>query len=294
MPLKSKLFTEDLKVRARLEACLVSDPAHVFQGHRGDHVGRIQRALIVLGAGVIDQSELLSMHYGRTTAGTVEQYKQNYKPPIINWSYQKTADDIVGKMTIARLDDDMYHFENRPEPKPAPFSIYVSLSKVGDQPHNHDSCPTTGSWIGRDGHVVHLGTPIYPKGTGRKINIWGEGETNYLGFEDYVTELGIPGPVRPLTQKDTARGLPDACASDICVRNSPINKTCQDEIRRIAMPRCRFTWKGTTNGLASVKPFLDSLGTLIEKGVTVDEDNTDENSRTGPYFVIEIVPTRSQ
>lgn len=99
MALQSELFRDD----SRLQRCLVSDPAHVTRGDVGDHVSRIQIALLRLGWGDIDQKELSSRTYGPSTAQQVLAFKQAFD--IINRSYQKTADNIVGKMTIAKLDE---------------------------------------------------------------------------------------------------------------------------------------------------------------------------------------------
>ncbi len=107
MGLTSRNFRGD----TRLEACLVSDPAHVTPGATGDHVAKIQTALIILDAAKIDSTDLQAKSYGPSTAAAVLAYKQ--KRSIINKSYQTTADNIVGKMTIASLDSDMLAFELR-------------------------------------------------------------------------------------------------------------------------------------------------------------------------------------
>lgn len=101
--LKCKLFRGD----PRLQACLVSDPAHVVPGSQGDHVGKIQQALFLLGAGVIGATEIGDKKFGPDTLRAVRAFKG---PPrnIINRSYQNTPDDIVGKMTIAALDREMF------------------------------------------------------------------------------------------------------------------------------------------------------------------------------------------
>jgi hypothetical protein len=105
MSLLSKAFRSDTK----LQACLVSDAAHVLQGAVGDHVSKIQGALMVLDGVTIDREELVGKRYGPSTAAAVLAYKQ--KRRIINPAYQTQADDIVGKMTIARLDKEMLLFE---------------------------------------------------------------------------------------------------------------------------------------------------------------------------------------
>ena len=104
MPLQSQLFKGD----AKLEAAAVSDAAHIVTGATGPHVGKIQLALIELdGAGIAQDSI-----YGPATASAVLAYKK--KRNIINRSYQSQADNIVGKMTIAALDREMFARENDP------------------------------------------------------------------------------------------------------------------------------------------------------------------------------------
>jgi hypothetical protein len=68
--LTSTLFRGDPK----LEACLVSDPAHILRGAQGEHVARIQRALMLLGAGVIAEGELTRATYGESTAAAVLRF----------------------------------------------------------------------------------------------------------------------------------------------------------------------------------------------------------------------------
>ena len=105
MPLKSELFRDD----AKLEACAVSNQAHVTPGAAGAHVSKIQTALVRLNQAVIDGTEVERQRYGSSTATAVLRYQQ--ERGIINRSYQTQADNIVGIMTIARLDSDMLEWE---------------------------------------------------------------------------------------------------------------------------------------------------------------------------------------
>jgi hypothetical protein len=105
MALRSKLFQGD----GKLEACAVQDSAHVTPGARGDHVGKIQRALVLLDEAVISANEVGQSLYGPSTAAGVLRYKQRRN--IINRSYETTADNIVGKMTIVSLDNEMVKHE---------------------------------------------------------------------------------------------------------------------------------------------------------------------------------------
>src|SRR5262249_11063814 len=97
MALQSQLFRGDPK----LEAAAVSDPAHILPGATGEHVRKIQLALIQLDGAAIDPDG----KYGTATAAAVLAYKQ--KRNIINLTYQTQADNIVGKMTMTALDKEM-------------------------------------------------------------------------------------------------------------------------------------------------------------------------------------------
>ena len=94
-----------------LAACALQDSAHITEGARGDHVARIQKTLNSL-----DNAALMADGiYGQGMVGAVLRYKQ--KRNIVNRSYQSKADNIVGKMTIAALDDEMFRKEGE-EPDP--------------------------------------------------------------------------------------------------------------------------------------------------------------------------------
>jgi len=113
MALRSNFFKGD---RA-LENCLALDSAHVVPGVLGDHVNKIQMALLVLDNTTIGRGELTSKLYGQSTAAAVLAYKN--KRRIINFSYQNQADNIVGKMTIDRLDREMLAREQRDRGRPS-------------------------------------------------------------------------------------------------------------------------------------------------------------------------------
>jgi peptidoglycan hydrolase-like protein with peptidoglycan-binding domain len=88
-----------------LNACAVHDSAHIKEGAKGDAVAKIQAALIDLDNAVIANRELSSKSYGQSTATAVLAYKRKRK--IINPAYQTQADNIVGKMTIKALDEEL-------------------------------------------------------------------------------------------------------------------------------------------------------------------------------------------
>jgi hypothetical protein len=105
MTLKSNLF----RGSRGLAACEINDSAHFTIGKQGDDVGRIQMALFAIDSLKINRQELLSKIYGQSTAAAVLAFKTKRK--IINYAYQKTPDNIVGKMTIAALDREMSVWE---------------------------------------------------------------------------------------------------------------------------------------------------------------------------------------
>jgi peptidoglycan hydrolase-like protein with peptidoglycan-binding domain len=101
MGLQSNHFRPD----AALEACLVNDSKNVKEGAVGDHVKKIQTALKILDNLTISPAELAAKRYGPSTAAAVLAFKK--KRRIINPAYQTSADNIVGKMTMAALDEEM-------------------------------------------------------------------------------------------------------------------------------------------------------------------------------------------
>ena len=260
MPLVSKLFRDDQE----LQACLVSDPHHVVPGSQGEHVGRIQKALVTLGAGTIAEDEVDAVFYGETTARTVLTFKG---PPrnILNTALgQVTPDDIVGKRTIAALDQELVAYENRPPPPVA--SIFVSFTAHGS-PHDHGSCPVDAAGV----LVTHPGTPINP-GAGRRVNIGGDGETAYLQFEDFVTDPHVVGgPPRPMTDE-----IPAGTVTDIALRSAPITPRGEGEIRRIAASEARLTIATNSIVLPKMEAAVQRLGgTVIERFSLPDPEEAD-------------------
>ena len=105
MPLHSQMFKYDEK----LQFCLIKDQSHILRGAVGDHVGRIQSALMIIDNLIIDDEEIRNKTYGPSTERAVLAYKTKRK--IINHAYQSKPDAIVGKMTINSLDCDIVKFE---------------------------------------------------------------------------------------------------------------------------------------------------------------------------------------
>ena len=113
MALRSNLFRGDPK----LEPCAVSDPAHITPGSVGDHVRKIQQALILIDGLSIDPGELASKRYGQSTAAAVLAFKR--KRNIIR--NQTQVDNIVGILTIKTLDAEMFAKEQITPPDPGPL-----------------------------------------------------------------------------------------------------------------------------------------------------------------------------
>lgn len=108
MALQSKLFSGDTK----LEAAATSDPDHILQGANGPHVTKIQQALVQLDGAKIKQDGA----YGKGTAAAVLAFKRKRK--ILN--FKGKLDDIVGKLTMARLDAEMLAREGGTPTPPFP------------------------------------------------------------------------------------------------------------------------------------------------------------------------------
>jgi hypothetical protein len=128
---------------ARLEQCLILDPAHVQEGDNGDHVTLVQGALFMLDGANISNDEQIQQSYGDSTANAVLEYKTERN--IINWVYETTPDNIVGRMTMQSLDTEMlaYEFTN--------FHLLLSFG-VPSPPRGFvisQSDPTPAAWARR-------------------------------------------------------------------------------------------------------------------------------------------------
>ncbi|WP_067846626.1 peptidoglycan-binding domain-containing protein [Nocardia lijiangensis] len=254
MGLRSMLLTSPAPDQ-QLENCLISDPAHIGEGINGvgEHVRRIQIALNEVDGAGLEVDGI----YGDDTGDAVEDYKNVRR---ILAPGQTTADRIVGKRTIGFLDDEVFEFENTMPPETG----LVSPSEAG-LPHPHSQCATPPRVVnpGPDGRAEHRGTPINPIGNAMRINIYGEGETDYLGFADFATE---PQHARSRPMTST---LVDGCASDICVRNAPLSVVTLNEIRRIAQSAlvggCRFTYSSNQELFRTPRTDILSLGTVIQQ-----------------------------
>ncbi|VFU08261.1 hypothetical protein [Methylocella tundrae] len=122
MGLRSKLFKGD----PALEACLVDNSAHINEGATGDHVSKIHSALFALDNLSVSTDDLQTCRYGQSTVAAVLAFKRKRK--IINYTYENEVDNIVGKMTIAALDEEMLRKEQQPRllPDPSTYGMKVS------------------------------------------------------------------------------------------------------------------------------------------------------------------------
>jgi hypothetical protein len=125
--LESAEFTTDVTpgIRTRLLSCLRSDPHHILPKYRGGSDGKeveaIQQALKKINATWPSEMKMPEItdkagEYGPTTVAAVRKYKE------VN-AIQRTGqplDDIVGRMTISRLDDELKNLRLRPVPPPKP------------------------------------------------------------------------------------------------------------------------------------------------------------------------------
>ncbi len=265
MPLKSDLFTKP-ETNQKLEDCLVKDSAHVTKGARGDHVGLIQQCLTILGEGVIAPDEVRFKTYGTTTARAVLAFKT--KRGIINRSYQDTPDDIVGKMTIERLDAEIDILEDLRPKEPQ----LIAADFIGHPQHDHRRCPLPSVdkeiEIAPDKTMSHFATPMNILGFGRKICIGGKFEVAYLGFEDFVPDpqqdpdMGIAF----VNGRRFTREITRNSVSDICFRSTPLDKFMKEEIRRICMMGARLTFASDSSNVISLLPYFGTLGPIIARG----------------------------
>jgi hypothetical protein len=107
----SNPLTSVLKFQPKLQACLVDDQAHIGlmtspASRQGQHVVLIKRALNAFARRFgMDELDETNPVYDEETADLVTTFKELHRPPILNFAHQ--IDAIVGKKTIAALDDEL-------------------------------------------------------------------------------------------------------------------------------------------------------------------------------------------
>jgi hypothetical protein len=184
MALKSFLFAGN----KALEQCAVSDPHHILRGARGVHVGKVQAALESLDGAEIARGEWIDKTYGPTTQAAVLAYKKKRK--IINRSYQTAEDSIVGKMTIASMDDELVEAEKSVDrkqqadkcttpigPRRGATSAFAARSRITASPTRPLSVTASPRAVG-EVRGARLPT-LVSGGKGREVGISNLGGINY-------------------------------------------------------------------------------------------------------------------
>jgi hypothetical protein len=122
MKLRSKLFKND----PAIEACLVNNSAHIKEGAVGEHVSKIHTALFAIDGLSVSADELRTQRFGKSTSAAVLAFKT--KRRIINYSYERQVDNIVGVMTMGALDEEMLRKQQQPRllPDPSRYGMRVS------------------------------------------------------------------------------------------------------------------------------------------------------------------------
>lgn len=104
MLLSSRLFQDDVA----LKNCANLDAHHVVPGSSGDHVRKLQTALMICFDADIDPSELGSAWFGPSTQAAVLAFKSSRG--ILN--YRGQIDPIIGIKTIRQLDRELVLKQN--------------------------------------------------------------------------------------------------------------------------------------------------------------------------------------
>lgn len=134
MKLSSNLFTQPRR-SARLDKCLVDDVAHVTlkqPRESGEHVTRIQLALLAIMRNARFGTEAARAEYGPNTAAAVLAFKRERN--ILNTELRQTfPDNVVGKKTIAALDQEMLKKQLPPGRQPRVKMGVAPLRTLGFQ-----------------------------------------------------------------------------------------------------------------------------------------------------------------
>lgn len=137
MQLNSTLFTRPRR-SPRLDQCLVDDAAHITlrqPREKGEHVTRVQLALLAIMRNARFGPEVARAEYGPNTAAAVLHFKRERN--ILNTALCQTApDNIVGKKTIAALDQEMQRKQLPPGRQPSVKMGVAPLVKLGFAPED--------------------------------------------------------------------------------------------------------------------------------------------------------------
>jgi hypothetical protein len=121
--------------------------------------------------------------------------------------------------------------------------------------------------------------------TSEKVNIGGEGETRYQGFEDFVTDPNVLGPSRPLT--DT---IASDTATDIALRSSPITPRGESEIRRIAASGARLTIATNSFTLPKMEQIVQRLGGVVIERLSLPDTSVPDG--LGYQILVVVLPIK--
>lgn len=188
MGFQSLLFKGDSK----LDACAVSDPAHLTIGATGDHVRKVQQALLKLDGAVISAAELSAKRYGPSTAVAVLAYKT--KRNIVNRRQQTKPDAIVGKMTVVALDAELLLAEQTIRSSPRIVAVFPSGAVKSRQSFNLRSTPSPAASRGFVNTSFAAFPRIVPPGNIRTMVI----KRRHLG--SFMVADGVGGNVQCLDE----------------------------------------------------------------------------------------------
>jgi hypothetical protein len=276
MALQSDLFCGD----AKLEAAANSDPCHITVGARGDHVCKIQEALNRLDNANVS----VDGAYGTETGDAVLVFKE--RRGIINPQYQKKPDNIVGRKTVTRMDDELKKQDEQGQ-DPYVCRIHRGYS------HNHSNCPLAKDVKGDaasapNKQITHIATPVNPQGFKRKICIGGIVEVKHLGFEDFVPDptKDKSMPIYRTYGRPYTTSLGDSSVSDICFRSVPIDEWMQSvELPRICAVNCRLTYAANAySTFRSLLPYLSTLGPIVHHTI-IPSSGSDESYWANSWHV---------
>jgi hypothetical protein len=238
------------------------------------------------------------MHfYGRAKNGFQVAKLRGAKSP--NKDFEESdilSDDATATYDALNCGETFFQARVSPPQPPQKLSNIMRLLSLVDKsatltlpPGDYSPEPNFKS-----GLVSKQGTPLNPK-PGRKINIFGEGESS--GFEDYSSDIDFcshtfsngNGPAgasvghRPWTADPRQPpGIPDKSVNNISRRGSPIAQVTINEILRIGASKCRVTYAE-----ASGRENCDRLRAGLAGAKVIDEGNWGTGGR-GRAIVFEL------
>ena len=265
MPLRSRLLSGD----SRLEDCLVKDQAHLTIGTVGPFVRKVQQAVAMLTGVSASQDDIAQSRYGQSTADAVLAYKRSRN--IINFSYQRTADNVVGKMTIKSLDDEMVRMEAAP-PQPGCGDPVTGLAPRRSGPPEVGQ-RGGGPLLGFAVSDVSSGLPslirvswqistLGEKSNGRRLASQVEACNKILPNDLMITEVGPPlGSVKAFEYNEVVPVVGEAPVAGLVRAAAKARSGSPTELRVIVHP---LTDSKPTYGITKYGPYDgEHLGTAV-------------------------------